>query len=202
MADSTCTCELWGRETCRTCKPCSIDGCRDIVKSRGWCNKHYLRWRNTGDPQATTKPVYSTDLDRFFAKVDASGDCWEWQAYAHLGYGRFGYQGKSIQAQRVVWMLLVGPIPEGHEVDHLCRNTLCVNPDHLEPVTPEENRRRARLVEILSSYQLSKTHCPQGHPYAGSNVYLDSVSGARRCRECRTDQFERSDAKKRARRPA
>lgn len=87
--------------------------------------------------------------DRFWPKVDASGDCWEWTAARNPeGYGRIGAGGtgsRILHAHRVAWELLVGPIPVGYEVDHLCRNRGCVNPDHLEPVTKLENIRRSEL---------------------------------------------------------
>jgi len=88
---------------------------------------------------------------RLFAKIDAAGPCWLWTGgtaggtpgdrYGYIGPGRRG-SGPMLRVHRVVWELLVGPIPEGLELDHLCRVRICCNPDHLEPVTHRENLRR------------------------------------------------------------
>lgn len=81
--------------------------------------------------------------ERFWEKVDATGDCWEWTSTRRNNYGRFWIEGtRFVQAHRQAWEFLVGLIPEGLHLDHLCRNVGCVNPDHLEPVTPQENFRR------------------------------------------------------------
>lgn len=79
--------------------------------------------------------------ERFWSHVDASGDCWEWNGRSDE-YGRFGLNGKVLLAHRFVWELLVGPIPDGMTIDHLCRNRYCVNPGHLEVVSGTENIRR------------------------------------------------------------
>ena len=121
--------------------------------------------------------------ERFFEKVDASGDCWEWTAsFGRDGYGQFGVDGKVVKAHRWVWEHLVGPIPNGLEIDHLCRKPRCVNPDHLEPVTHAENMRRG-------FGNRRKTHCPQGHPYSGPNLFIDSRR-FRCCRLCMGQQLE------------
>ncbi|HEY7824270.1 MAG TPA: HNH endonuclease signature motif containing protein [Acidimicrobiia bacterium] len=122
---------------------CSIPGCHERHEARGWCNKHYLRWKRHGNPLGWGHGLL---WDRFWNKVDASGDCWEWiGATAGNGYGKINVKGRDHYpefAHRVGWELLVGPIPDGLVIDHLCRNTLCVNPDHLEPVTHKVNVRR------------------------------------------------------------
>lgn len=83
--------------------------------------------------------------ERFWSKVDVSGDCWEWTANIGIGgrYGAFKIDNKNRPAHRIAYELVVGPIPDGLELDHLCRNTKCVRPDHLEPVTHLENMRRS-----------------------------------------------------------
>lgn len=82
-------------------------------------------------------------IERVFHRVEV-GLCWTWTGGASAGYGRIRAENKSRLVHHVVWELLVGPIPTGLEIDHVCRNTRCVNPDHLEPVTHSENLRRSR----------------------------------------------------------
>lgn len=128
--------------------------------------------------------------DRFLARVDASGVCWEWVGNKSTdGYGRFYAEGKYYGAHRYAWTMLVGPITEGYELDHLCMNPACVDPDHLEPVTPEENRRRKQSDGSKIAAQ-RRTHCKRGHLLAGDNLKKVPPSiqtkcpTARLCREC------------------
>lgn len=115
---------------------------------------------------------------RFWPKVDRSGDCWLWLgAKKASGYGNFGLtNNKCVLAHRFSFELERGPIPEGLELDHLCRNPSCVNPEHLEPVTRAENKRRTRGIHLLS-------HCKRGHEFTADNTYVCRY-GSRRCREC------------------
>jgi len=81
--------------------------------------------------------------EKFWSRVDLSRDCWEWSASRNAqGYGQFAMNGKTRSAYRVSYEWLVGGIPDGLEIDHLCRNPSCVNPSHLEAVTHTENVRR------------------------------------------------------------
>lgn len=107
--------------------------------------------------------------------------CWEWNgAVEKNGYTR-AYDGKKMNwGHRVAYMLFVGPIPVGKEIDHLCRNPGCVNPEHLEAVSHRENMRRSPLG--YAGVQRRKTHCPQGHPYSGDNLVV--WNGMRYCRTC------------------
>ncbi len=145
-----------------------------------------------------TGHVYPSLWDRFWAKVDASGDCWEWTgAKLTQGYGHFGVRaGVHRSAHRVAWELLIGPIPDGLEIDHLCRNRSCVNTDHLEPVTRRVNQTRGFG---LAGRRARRTQCPQGHPYDATNTVL-SKRNQRNCRECaRQRRAERNTREKRAR---
>lgn len=136
-----------GRTLSRTC---SIEGCARGARARGWCSLHWDRWRRHGDPlfsRMTRATADMTDEERFWARVDV-GLCWHWTGADSHEYGRFRLGGRSVSAHRWAFESLVGPIGEGLELDHLCRNRRCVNPDHLEPVTPAENTRRAQLARL------------------------------------------------------
>lgn len=123
---------------------------------------------------------------RLWGRVDRSAPngCWEWLgACGGGGYGQINVDSKPRRAHRVAYELLVGPIPAGLELDHLCRNPRCVNPDHLEPVTGRENLMRAAASQAAQN--AAKTHCPQGHPYDMINTrFKRGRYPARVCREC------------------
>ena len=115
------------------------------------------------------------------------GDCWHWTgAASHDGYGRVYTERGVKYAHRVVWELLVGPIPEGLVIDHLCRNRSCVNPDHLEPVTRKENQRRGQ-----ANQNIAKTHCKRGHEFTEENTYIQPSTGKRGCRRCKRDAMRK-----------
>lgn len=127
---------------------CKIEGCEDATKgARGWCGKHYARWRKNGDPHDPGRTERSL-AERLWEKVDVGHPlgCWMWTGGSHpLGYGvirRGGREEGTVGAHRAAYELLVGGCPDGFELDHLCCNPPCVNPDHLEPVTHAENARR------------------------------------------------------------
>lgn len=114
-------------------------------------------------------------------QIDPESGCWEWQrAHDGEGYGFIKVSGRQLRAHRVSYELHVGAIPDGLPLDHLCRNTSCVNPEHLEPVTHAENMRRAPTT--LAAINAAKTHCPKGHSY---DEYGYVWQGRRYCRECR-----------------
>lgn len=135
------------------------------------------------------KPMLKRLQDKFLV-----GDgCWLWIGYRDPnGYGRITDGDRKVhQAHRVLYELIVGPIPEGLVLDHLCRNTGCVNPGHLEPVTDVENIQRG------FNHYLTKTHCPSGHPYRGTNLGRMNASGSRRCLTChRENERKRRDRRK------
>jgi hypothetical protein len=105
--------------------------------------------------------------------------CWLWQgAVNNKGYGTFNAIGRRKEyAHRWSWEFLNGPVPVGLELDHLCHQPLCVNPAHLEPVTPAENKRRRRAENAPS--------CKHGHPMTEANTYRPPSRPTRRmCRTC------------------
>lgn len=176
---------------------CSVPNCEYKAHARGLCATHDWRMKHHG---TTDKParVRRPAEDRFWPKVDADADCWVWiGSFAGGGYGWFQAKaGRSTPAHRWAYEFLVGPIPEGLDLDHLCRNRACVNPDHLEPVTRLENVRRG----VASTHQRVKTHCPRSHPYEGSNLIVDN--GRRRCRICYSETRRKADLRQRAKRKA
>lgn len=121
--------------------------------------------------------------DRFFEKVVEQADgCWLWTAQLHnQGHGRFRLPDRHVYAHRWAYEFLVGPVPEGMELDHLCRVRACVNPAHLEPVTHRENVLRGVSPAALHA---AKTHCPKGHAFDEANTYV-TAARSRQCRECR-----------------
>lgn len=172
-------------------KACQIDGCGKPVLSLGYCTPHYKRLRKYGDPLG--KPVKPTTSERFWSKVDKSGDCWTWTGgQISSGYGAFHpVQGETIPVHRYVYANLVGEIPEGFHVDHRCHNDtdcppgpcphrLCVNPAHLEAVPPQVNVNRSHNSNIR------KTHCPRGHEYTPENTrtQIKSYGEGRKCKTC------------------
>lgn len=161
-------------------RTCSINDCERTLYAHGWCNTHYQRWVRTGSV-AADQPVriIGDDWGRFWQYVDV-GDCWEWIGdVGEDGYGRFYADQRMHRAHRWLYEHMVGPIDTGLDLDHLCRNRPCVNPDHLEPVTRRENLIRGATIIAA---QLAATHCPAGHPYNDENTYRNG--NQRRCRAC------------------
>lgn len=171
---------------------CKVTGCDRtdrVAQSRGYCHMHYGRLRRTG----TTERHVPTLMERVEPKIrrDESG-CWEWQAYRnHAGYGQVGLNGRLALAHRAVYEALVGPIPEGMSLDHLCRNPPCVNPEHLEPVTHAENMRRGDFSRN-GEHLRRRTHCPRGHTYDAANTR--EYRGSRYCRACAREKWHERKA--------
>lgn len=162
-------------------RTCSEPGCDAPVRGRGLCAKHYTRLVRHGDVHAV-RPNRKSPEERFFAKVHTTSTCWLWTAYTNPdGYGQFGEtHGQGRLAHRWAYEHLVGPIPAGMQLDHLCRVRHCVNPSHLEPVTQRENLMRG---EGVTTKNAAKTHCVHGHPFDEANTY--AWRGRRACRTCR-----------------
>lgn len=140
-----------------------------------------------------SRPVTSV-MERILARIEINPEvawnddpCWLWWGAKVRGHGRMDVgstvdgTARTVQVHREAYENLVGPIPRGLTLDHLCRVRHCCNPDHLEPVTNGENVLRG---DGLTAINARKTHCPAGHPYDAANTYV-IPSGGRGCRECR-----------------
>lgn len=145
--------------------------------------------------------IHRSDWDkvRFWSFVEVSGQpyiykgkefigCWEWTgATQRSGYGTFARGFKYTIVHRIAYILLVGEIPKGLVIDHLCGNRKCCNPEHLEAVTTQENNKRCGCCTMPN---VRKTHCPSGHEYTPENTRISIKKGknnhteCRNCREC------------------
>jgi hypothetical protein len=130
---------------------------------------------------------------RFWSKVDKSGECWTWLgAQTANGYGRNMFRGRRIMAHRIAYMLVLGDIPTNFQIDHLCRNRLCVNPNHLEAVTQYENILRSSAPSAVNA---QRTVCIHGHAFTERNTYA-TPDGRRQCRTCIRDRLAKSEARR------
>lgn len=139
------------------------------------------------------------EIARFWSKVDQRGpsECWIWTASLQLkrgGYGQFRIGRTIRRAHIVAYELLVGPVPQGLVLDHICRTPACVNPAHLDPVTLAENTRRGMAPSAIA---FRTNHCQRGHAYTAENT-IRKRSGKRECRECANDGQRRRRAARRA----
>lgn len=160
---------------------CAVDGCERVVKTRGWCSMHYDRWRVHGDPATTIhRRIDGTPEQRFWSNANQSDGCWLWLGSINEhGYGVIWLGTRRTRAHRFGYELIIGPVSEGLDLDHLCRVRSCVNPAHLEPVTRQVNLLRG---ETIAAAAAQRTHCPAGHEYTPENTRINR--GSRICREC------------------
>lgn len=178
---------------------CTVFGCTRQHFGRGLCQRHYHEERKHG---AETLPPRA-NIEARLPEVEklarrrrvTDRGCWEWTGGTnHIGYGVVTVRYRRYSPHRLSYQLAAGPIPYGMVIDHLCRNTLCFNPGHLEPVTMAENIRRSPLVG-------AKSHCVYGHEYTEENTYI-TPAGARHCRECSRRRGRELRARRRANREA
>lgn len=161
---------------------CVIEGCERTVDSFGWCSLHHDRWRSTGDPTLARHVRGDDDTERFWRRVNKQTDgCWHWTGTRDQdGYGVLrAHKQRNIRAHRFAYELIVGPVGDGLVMDHLCRVRHCVNPEHLEPVTPREN--------VVRGEPKQRPHCANGHERTPENVRI-RPDGARACRVCERER--------------
>jgi len=123
----------------------------------------------------------------FFLRVEVTpSGCWNWLG-GHFsdGYGTFWDNKRAVYAHKFSYEQLVGVVPIGLDLDHLCHNRGCVNPQHLEAVTHGVNVRRGLAPRLSKQRQTNKTHCPYGHPYNEINTVWVKNGRWRECRLCR-----------------
>ena len=180
----------------RYAKGCRCESCRAASAS-------YARQRRATRPNPRRLvPVPDLTPDekqqiqgRIEAKVVVTdAGCWEWLGTrSKSGYASISIFGVSRRAHRVLYEIVVGAIPDGLQLDHLCRVRHCVNPVHLEPVTPRENVLRGVGP---SAQAAAREECIHGHAYTPENTYV--WRGHRACRECRRLTLRRRYARRRA----
>jgi hypothetical protein len=140
--------------------------------------------------------------ERFLAKVspEPNSGCWLWTGALNADrYGLMYYANRRPKmTHRISYEMYVGPIPDGLEIDHLCRNRLCCNPAHLEVVSHQENIKRSPMIGVTSGrLQKAKTHCKQGHSL--ENAYRRK-NGSRQCRGCAAEYYRHNRDKIRTKR--
>jgi hypothetical protein len=157
---------------------CTVSDCGRPLCARGFCNSHYARFRRNGIPGVIRDP---SPIVRFWARVNKTEGCWLWTGPVDgAGYGRMGARSRA--AHRVAYEWLIGPVPDGLELDHLCRVRNCVNVSHLEPVTHRENVLRG---DSMPARKAKQTHCIHGHLLSEDNIYREVTRpNGRKCREC------------------
>lgn len=162
---------------------CKQDGCTSPTASVGYCVAHYKRFCRYGDA-SIKRPTIPAE-ERFWAKVDKRGpdECWRFlAAIGNHGYGIFTpHKGNQNLAHRYSYELARGPIPQGLHIDHLCRVRECVNPAHMEAVTPLENSSRGLTYRLLNGMD---NKCRNGHEYTPENTYVEPNGYNVRCRTC------------------
>ena len=173
---------------------CAVRDCERESRTASYCAAHYKRWQVHGDATVggslRSLPKGSPE-ERFWARVVRDGECWIWTGQEHShGYGMFQVDRKRVYAHRFSYELHIGPIPVGLQIDHLCRRPPCVNPDHLEAVTPRTNTRRGVVAEMHRLAAKARATCGKGHLWA-FNEYLPPDGSPRQCRECKREAHRR-----------
>lgn len=189
--------------------PCIIADCERNRKGFGYCELHYRRYKRYGDPNYYAYD--RTPQERFWARVDKSGDCWIWTGNVrpNRGYGTFAISpGNIVLTHRFAYEQTKGPIPEGMWIDHRCHVKSCCNPQHLRPVTPKQNienhegpqkngslgLRGVTFDKRRGTYSARVIHNGIQH-YAGA--FTDPAEAAETARQMRNRLFSHNDIDRR-----
>lgn len=180
-------------------RPCPVKGCKNTMQRGRYCGTHYTRLRKHGDVNYERPKV--APLDRFHGhyRVDESTGCWVWKsALDSAGYGLFQIGQKTYRAHRWGYQQMVGPVAADLHMDHLCRNPPCVNPEHLEPVTPRVNTIVRGMGANAIRHREAK--CIAGHDVTGDNLYVPPSNPTwRQCKECTRRRTRENQRIRRAR---
>jgi hypothetical protein len=181
-------------------RTCTVEDCNEPHHGRGFCRAHYYQMRRDGKGAGGAR---STLEQRFWSKVDKNGplpvqrpelgNCWVWISAKHdLVYGMILVDTPPMKgAHRVGYELMVGPIPDGLVLDHLCRRPRCVRYDHVEPVPQPVNIARGEAPALLREWDAKRrgqTHCKYGHEFTPENTRVRR-NGRRACRACGRARF-------------
>ncbi len=154
----------------KTHKTCSVHGCEETHRSKGYCETHYGRWRRHGDPEKVLRQRSGTLYERvrYRTEIDANG-CHNYTGTTtRNGYGNIGMDHKNYYPHRVTYEHVWGPIPPGYDVDHCCGNKKCTNPLHLQAVPHRENCKRK------GTFHLELWEPPYQHNYTGSYATMST----------------------------
>lgn len=140
--------------------------------------------KNSSERTVEKMPAYRNIEERISEKfqINYETGCWEWTGALDIGgYGQISVDNRCKLAHRISWNVFKGAIPNGLQIDHLCRNRKCVNPDHLRVTTRKDN---ILCSNGITARQVRQTHCKRGHEFTKENTYIDTKEG-RNCIECK-----------------
>lgn len=164
-------------------RTCTLPDCDSRHYGHGYCDRHYRRWKRHGDPLGF---AWGDVEARIRAKTVVEDGCWVYTGQPSKRYPEVRIDGVRTGIHRWSYETHHGPIPDGHDVDHLCRVTRCWNPQHLRTLPAADNTADNRPANRFRR----QTSCVNGHPFDEVNTYW--YRGRRMCRTCRRDRKRRT----------